>query len=82
MPITRTRTLDYRILAVTITAAWGAQFVVAEMDGDLEIRRIDLEATPEQCAPLLTALPAAGQTLQQAMGGLAYALVDRLLATA
>jgi len=82
MPITRTRTLTYRILAVTITAAWAAQFVVAEMDGAEEIRRLDLEATPEQCAPLLAAVPAVGQTLQQAMGVLAYTLVEQLLAQA
>jgi hypothetical protein len=82
MPLTRTRTLTYKILAVTITADWGALFVVAEMDGDNELRRIDLAASPAECAPLLAAEPAGGQTLQQAMGGLAYTLVEQLLGAA
>lgn len=79
MPLARTLTLTYKILAVTITTDWGAQFVVAELDGEVETRRLNLEATPEQCAPLLASVPPAGQTLQQAMGALAYALVERLL---
>ena len=80
MPITRSRDLTYRILAVTVTADWGAQFVVAELDGDTETRRLNLEATPEECAPLLASAPAVGQTVQQVLGGLAYALVDQLVA--
>ncbi len=79
MALTRTRNLTYRILTVTITAAWGAQFSVAELDGADELRRLDLEATPEECASLLATVPDAGQTLQQAMGSMAYALVGRIL---
>lgn len=82
MPLTRTATMTYHILAVTVTADWSAQFLVAEKAGEVETRRLTMEATPAQCAPLLAAVPLANQTLQQAMGGLAYTLVEQLLGAA
>ncbi len=79
MPLSKTKTLTYQIKRVTISDLWDAAIEVAEMDGDTELRRLSVEASQSECAPLITAPLAAGQTVQQAMGAVAYAIVKTKL---
>lgn len=76
MPITKTKTLTYQIKSVKITDIWDAEIEVAEMDGANELRRVTLYASVSECAPLISVQVAAGQTVQQAMGAVAYQIVQ------
>ncbi len=75
MPLTKTKVLTYQIKQVKITDLWDAEIEVAEMDGATELRRVTVTASPAECAPLITALVEAGQTVQKAMGAVAYQIV-------
>lgn len=76
MPLSKTKTLTYQIKSVRITDIWDAEIEVAEMDGATELRRVTVTASPAECAPLISVQVAAGQTVQQAMGAVAYQIVQ------
>lgn len=79
MPLQKTKALTYAIKRTVITDAWDAEIEVAEMDGETELRRVTVTASTAECAAMLDAVVPDGQTVRQAMGGVAYRIVrDKL----
>jgi len=79
MALTKTKTLNYAIKRTIITDAWDAEIEVAEMDGEVELRRVTVTASTAECAAMLDVPVPTGQTVRQAMGGVAYAIVKTKL---
>lgn len=76
MPLTKEKTITYQIKTVKITDQWDAEIEVSEQDGPTELRRVTVTASTAECAPMIQAMVAAGKTVQQAMGAVAYQIVQ------